>query len=75
MHEVRFYLNISADEYLRYYQGKAHFVSVLSKDRRRIQFPAERLRPFVRHDGVRGEFVLRFNEQHKFIEMLRIGDL
>ena len=75
MNEVRFYLNISADEYLRYYQGEARFVTVIGRDGRRVQFPANRLRPFVRHDGVRGEFVLRFDAQHKFVEMLRIGEL
>jgi hypothetical protein len=75
MHEVRFYLNISAEEYLRYYRGEARFVSIRGHDGRRVQFPAERLRPFVRHDGVRGQFVLRFDGQHRFVEMQRIGEL
>ena len=75
MREIRFYLDISAQDYIRYYQGKARFAWALSHDGLRIQFPAERLRPFVRHDGIHGEFVLRFNEQNKFVDMQRIGDL
>ena len=73
MHELRFYLNISAEDYLRYYQGRARFVSTISHDGRRVQFPAERLRPFITYDGIRGEFALCFDDQHKFIELRRLA--
>lgn len=75
MHELRFFLKISAEDYLRYYQGRASFVRTISHDGRRVQFPAERLRPFVLHNGIHGEFLLRFDDKHKFVEMRRIGEL
>lgn len=74
MNQVRFYLNISRDKYLRYYQGSARSVSVRSVDGRRIQFPAEHLRQFVTHEGVYGEFVLVFDSNNKFVGLKRIGN-
>ena len=71
MNEIRFFLNLSAERY----QGAAKFVSVVSVDGRRLQFPAERLRPFVTRDGVQGEFVLRFDEQNRFAGLERVGEL
>ena len=75
MQELRFFLNISAEDYLRYYQGRANFVWAISHDGRRLQFPAEHLRRFIRHDGVKGEFALRFDANHKFLDLQRIGEL
>jgi hypothetical protein len=75
VNEIRFYLNLSPERYLRYYQGAASAVSVVGVDGRRLQFPAEHLRPFVTHQGVQGEFVLQFDEQHKFLGLKRLGDL
>lgn len=69
--EFRFYLKISQQEFLRYYQGQARQVLVHSYDGRRIQFPASALRPFVGHDGIEGEFIIRVNEQHKLVELKR----
>lgn len=75
MHEIRFYLNLSAERYLSHYQGVARSVSVVSVDGRRVEFPAEHLRRFVTHDGVQGEFVLRFDANHRFIGLERLGGL
>jgi len=68
---VRFRLDISPEQYLRYYQGAASQVVAMGYDGRRIRFPASRLRPFVTHDGVRGEFELEFDAQNKFIALRR----
>lgn len=71
--EATFVLNISPDEYLRYYQGAARHVVVRGRDGRTIQFPAGLLRRFVTHDGVQGEFRLRFDAGNKLISLDRIG--
>jgi hypothetical protein len=73
MSVVRFRLDISPESYLAYYQGVARSVVVTGLDGRRVQFPADRLRPFVTHDGVRGEFELEFDGNNKFVAMRRIG--
>ena len=75
MNEARFFLNIPARDYLTYYQGRVRNVLVTAFDGRRIQFPAERLRPFVTATGVQGEFILHFDEQNRFAGLERVGEL
>ncbi len=58
MAEYRFSLDITHDEYLAHYSGAIHSVVVTARDGRRVQFPAVKLRPFVTHTGIVGEFVL-----------------
>lgn len=72
MPSIRFRLDISPELYLAHYQGVARSVIVTGLDGRRVQFPAERLRPFVSHDGVRGEFELEFDANHKFVALRRV---
>ena len=66
-------LNIPAHEYLRYYQGRASIVHTVSISGLTVEFPADKLRPFVAHDGVHGMFEIIFNEENRFIAMNRIG--
>jgi hypothetical protein len=75
VNQIRFYLNLSAEKYLSHYQGVARTVSVRSVDGRRVAFPAVHLRRFVTHDGIQGEFVLKFDSNNKFLGLERIGDL
>ena len=75
VNQIRFYLKLSAEKYLSYYQGAARAISVMSVDGRRVHFPAEHLRRFVTHDGVNGEFVLQFDDDNKFVGLERIGEL
>ena len=63
---VRFQLSLSADQYLNYYKGNATSVSVITEDGQRVEFPAEHLRPFVRHEGIYGRFELLFDANNKF---------
>jgi hypothetical protein len=75
VNQIRFYLNLSTEKYLSYYQGVARAVSVMSVDGRRVTFPAEHLRRYITRDGVQGEFVLKFDSNNKFIGLERLGDL
>ncbi len=75
MNQVRFFLDIPAHDYLTYYQGRARRVVVTALDGRRVQFPAERLRPFVTEAGVHGEFVLSFDDENRFAALERVGGL
>lgn len=73
--EVIFSLNIPADDYLFYYQGKVKYILTSGLDGRKIKFPAGALRQFLTHDGVSGRFRLRFDEKHKLISIEKIGEL
>lgn len=69
---VRFDINIPAEQILAYYQGVARQVSVVAYDGRRIEFPAEKLRPFLNHLGVCGVFELEFDDMHRFVALQQI---
>ena len=71
---IRFRLNLSSGHYLRYYQGQASRVSVLAEDGRRIEFPANTLRPFVTRQGVKGYFQLVVDENNRLLRLERIGE-
>ena len=66
-------LNISAEEYIRWYQGNARAVTAKSRDGRRIQFPASCLQPFVQHAGVKGTFAIYFDENNKLQRVERLA--
>lgn len=68
-----FYLNISAQEYLRVYKGTARQVVVRGTDGLSLSFPAEHLRRFVSHDGVQGRFVLNYDGNNKFISLQKLS--
>lgn len=72
MQRVTFDIHISAEEYLRVYQGSAKAVLVTAHDGRRIQFPANVLQPFLLHTGISGRFALHFDQQGKFQEIVRL---
>ncbi len=72
MNSVRFRLNLSTDEYIRYYQGSASFVLVRAHDGRTVKFPAGLLRRFVTREGIRGEFELQFDKRNKLSSMHKL---
>lgn len=65
-------LRISADEWLRLYRGQAYSVAALSRDGRRVRFPARILQPFVAREGVRGSFLIAFDKNGKFQQISRL---
>jgi hypothetical protein len=71
--EYLFSLGISAEEYLRYYQGQAVAVVVTDSLGRTIRFPANALRSHVAHNGVHGRFRLITDDEHKLQRLERIG--
>jgi hypothetical protein len=75
MNELCFYLDLTSEQYLRYYRGTARAVSVVSIEGQRLEFPADRLRPFVTHEGVHGLFSLQFDDSNRFVSLQRLDDL
>ncbi len=65
-------LNITADEYLRWYRGHAQAVFATSRDGKRIRFPAQALQRFVTHAGVQGTFAVYYDESNKLISIERL---
>ncbi len=73
MNEIIVDLRISSDEYLKLYRGQTRVVSTRARDGRRVQFPANILRPWVLHDGIRGCFRIRFSADGKFQDIQRLS--
>lgn len=70
---VRFRLNISRDEALRYYHGTARSVIVRAENGQRLQFPAEHIRQFIDRLGVNGVFSIEFDANNKLLGLKRIS--
>jgi len=70
---LHFRLQLSRDEAMRYYQGKATKVVVRAENGQRVQFPAENIRPFIDQNGVDGVFSISFDDDNKMIGLKRIG--
>ena len=66
-------LHISHDDYLSWYNGSVNMVVAETVDGKRVQFPANILRPFVTHDGVKGTFAIYFDEKNKFKDIKRLN--
>jgi hypothetical protein len=73
MHTMRFSLNISPEDYKRYYQGSAKYVQVLSEDGRTLKFPVSALHKFISHSGIQGRFEIGFNEEHRLVKLVLIS--
>jgi len=70
--ELHFYLNVSREEALRYYQGTARSVIVTTQSGQKLQFPAEHIRPFIEAGGIQGHFSIQFDQNNKLIGLKRI---
>lgn len=71
--QVQISLSISADEYLRVYQGSAKKVSVTDSRGLRISFPVNILQSFVTHHGIQGVFVIYFDADNRFQQIQRLA--
>ena len=69
---LTFDLSLGATEYLKYYQGRAKWVNVRSTSGATVRLPANRLAPFIGHNGIQGRFVLEYLSTGKFVSICRI---
>lgn len=74
MQTIRFYLDISPDDYIAYYKGTAKNVLTKSIDGRSIKFPANILQRFLTHNGIKGLFELRYDDNGKYSDIVCISE-
>lgn len=72
LHSVTFRLELSEQEFLRYYAGQARDVVVRAEDGRRVRFPARLLRGFVTYSGIRGRFRLLYDDTGRSRGLLQL---
>lgn len=66
-------LRISADQYLRHYQGSVKQVVCTARDGRKVQFPSGVLQKFVTRDGISGSFRFEIDDNNKLVSVTRIS--
>lgn len=71
---LTFRLDVDREEAMRYYRGEASAVVVRTDSRQTIQFPALHVRRFITQNGIHGRFQIRFDSNHKLIELKRLSD-
>ncbi|WP_085297171.1 DUF2835 domain-containing protein [Cognaticolwellia mytili] len=67
-----FGINMTSQEYLPYYQGKAQSIIVVSNEGIRVEFPAMHLRGYLTSSGIRGQFCLQTRD-NKFLSLDKIA--
>jgi hypothetical protein len=73
MRQYRFYLGLSHDQVLAFYQGYITAVQVLTEEGLRLQLDLVHFRRFFTHTGVSGYFVLTTSATGKFIRLEKIN--
>ncbi len=71
MTTLRIALSISPEQFVEWYRGAARSVVARAHTGQTVQFPASILQQFVERDGVRGEFLLTYDENHRFVKIER----
>ncbi len=67
MREIYFSLNITPEQYLKYYQGTAKSIMIISETGIRVKFPAGAIQKHITKNGIKGNFVIRYNSENKLI--------
>jgi hypothetical protein len=70
---ARFYLKISPEGLLEYYQGRKQFVRVQTFQGYSLRFRADHLRRWVTPHGIDGVFEIRFDERRSFKELVMVS--
>ncbi len=72
-HSIQFSIKLSYDKYIAFYKGYAQSVLVRANDGRKIQFPAEILKPYLTREGINGHFIIHFDDRNKYQSLQKIG--
>lgn len=72
MNTILIDLNISSEQYLKWYRGSTNVVTTRALDGRRVRFPANILQAYVSHSGIQGRFAIYFDQQGKFVKIDKV---
>ena len=71
MLELEFDIQLTAEEFLQFYQGSVNYILVRSHNGQTIQFSADKMRPYITDQGISGSFILKLDKNNKFISLKR----
>ena len=69
MKRQRFYLSLSADQWLMYYKGQVQSIVVTTFTGTRLSVPARNFVPFVSHSGIQGTFEISFDANNRIVSL------
>lgn len=73
MPRMFFNLDIGAAEYQSVYSGMCKNILVRAESGQSLQFPANELRKFVSHTGVKGRFEITFSQHNKLLDLRKVS--
>jgi hypothetical protein len=73
MPSVEIPLDISPEQFLAWYEGTARSVLARTQSGQTVQFPASVLQRFVSTEGIRGRFLLTYDEKNRFVSIARLN--
>ncbi|KZN30873.1 DUF2835 domain-containing protein [Pseudoalteromonas luteoviolacea] len=73
MQEYYFYLKLTHEQCLAYYEGEVEHIQVIEDGGKRIRFPAQHIRRFVSTIGVSGRFRLQLDDNNRFIALEKVN--
>ena len=73
MKRMTFSMKLSAEKYLRYYEGSASAVIVQADDGRTLKFPINAIQKYVTRDGIEGRFEIIFDDNNKMQSLNRLA--
>ncbi|MCF2858600.1 DUF2835 domain-containing protein [Pseudoalteromonas sp. SMS1] len=73
MQEYYFYLRLTHEQCLAYYEGSVEYIQIVEDAGKRIRFPAQHIRRFVSAIGVSGRFRLQLDENNRFIALEKVN--
>ena len=65
-------LAVSPSDYQLYYSRQVQQVVAHTSDGRRVRFPANILQHVVGHEGVYGRFAIEFDDEGRFVSIVRV---
>ena len=66
-------LHISMQEFQAWYAGAVTSIQAVDENGLKLRFPARILRPFLRHEGIHGRFLITINENRRFHSIQQTG--
>ncbi|MGD2119739.1 MAG: DUF2835 family protein [Chromatiales bacterium] len=71
--KIRLRIDVDPEQYLEFYEGRKKHVYSIAENGQSVIFPANRLKPFVTREGIHGRFEISFDENNRFVDIVRLS--
>lgn len=71
--KIRFSLNISSQDMMKYYRGDANVIATTSDQGLKLQLPVINFRQYITDIGLNGHFEMELDENNKLLTLTKIA--